>query len=277
MLEIQPQKSVEIIAEVGCNHCGNMGLAYSHIDVASSCGVDTVKFQCFNTDNLVNAGDIAEFCRSCELNISEFQQLQRHCDRRNVQFLVSCFCIDSLDMADALCVDRIKVPSGQTQNKKYLAHLGKMKKKVLLSTGMCTIQDVMSAVQVLVENGTDPKDITLMQCTTAYPTPVQDVHLSVLWQFKELFPTVGAFGLSDHTKGIAASVFAAAMGYSVIERHFILDEAGDTPDKPASLDFVQMRTLVNTIRDGEMALGRPHKDFQVSECKASHRIDKVEQ
>jgi len=275
MLETLPVKSVKIIAEVGCNHGGSMETAIEYVKAAKSCGADIVKFQTYYPANLVNPSkEVLEFCQKSYLGVNDHIKLISACKENGIEFLSSAFCIDSLLKLDKIGLKTIKVPSGQIFNEQYLYFLGKMKKKVLLSTGMCIMQDVIKAIRILEENGTPQDDITIMQCTTAYPAPANAANLRVLQTFKVLFPKAD-IGYSDHTEGWETTLAAVALGAMVIEKHFILDDSTFTPDRPVSLLPEEFRQMVQEIRNVEAALMSSVKAPHVCERAMFNRRDIV--
>ena len=277
MLEIQLKKSVEIIAEAGCNHGGDLEDAKLLVRAAAECGADYIKFQTYLSQNLINpGGELLKFCKKAELSFADHLELIRCCKENNIGFLSSAFCIQSLTVLKALGLDTIKVPSGQIFNREYLRFLGKMKKCVLLSTGMCTISDVTNAVETLCMEGTEPSQITLMQCTTAYPAPHGAANLSVIPAYKDFGGRTGIrSGYSDHTSGWATSLAAVALGASVIEKHFTMVGLPETPDTPVSLTELDFEDMVQEIRQVESAMGYALKRPQPCERAMEHRKNVV--
>jgi N,N'-diacetyllegionaminate synthase len=156
-----------------------------------------------------------------------------------------------------------KIPSGEITNLPYLLSIAKTKKPVIMSTGMCEIEEIQTAVNVLKENGT-PK-ITLLHCNTEYPTPFEDVNLNAMRTLKERFGV--EVGYSDHTTGIEVPIAAAALGASVIEKHFTLDKNMEGPDHRASLEPAELSSMVISIRNIEKAMGNGIKTPSRSERK----------
>jgi sialic acid synthase SpsE len=271
MLEIQHGKSVNVIAEAGCNHYGDIEKCMEFIYVAHECGADTVKFQAYKTENLINPREIRNFCYQSELCKADMILLKKASEDLGIEFLMSAFCIDSLRTLAAIGMETIKVPSGQIFNEEYLEFLGKMKIKVLLSTGMSTIERVVNAVRILVENGTPKCDITLLQCTTAYPAPIESANLSVLGTYKLMFPECSV-GFSDHTTGKEAAIAATILGAEVIEKHIALMK-DSTPDASVSMLPNEFKDMVDSIRRAEKVLGSWKKAPQACEEAMFHRQD----
>ena len=156
-----------------------------------------------------------------------------------------------------------KVPSGEITNYPYLVEIAKTKKEVILSTGMATLDEIGDAVRVLNENGTP--DITILHCTTEYPAPISEVNLKAMGMLKEKFGY--PVGYSDHTQGIEIDLAAAALGATVIEKHFTLDKNLPGPDHKASLEPAELKAMVEGIRKIELALGVPEKKPSQIELK----------
>ncbi len=265
-----------IIAEVGVNHNGDVVLAKRMINAAKDAGVDAVKFQTFVSENLVSCfADKAEYQKAAtgtaenqlemikklELSYDDFRNLKSYAENLNIIFMSTPFDIDSIDFLAEIGMDIFKIPSGEITNLPYLIKIGKLKRKVILSTGMSSISDIKEAVSILQNAGT--ADITLLHCNTAYPTPYEDVNLHVMNTLHETFRL--PVGYSDHTNGIEVSIAAAALGAVVIEKHFTLDRTMEGPDHKASLEPSELKQMVQAIRHIEQALGSSEKQPTGSE------------
>jgi N,N'-diacetyllegionaminate synthase len=156
-----------------------------------------------------------------------------------------------------------KIPSGEVTNLPYLEHIGKLNKEVILSTGMCNIGEVESAIKVLVDAGTPKSNITVLHANTQYPTQMEDVNLKAMVTMGLAFDV--DFGYSDHTLGIEIPTAAVALGASVIEKHFTLDKMMEGPDHKASLEPDELKAMVKSIRNIEVALGDGVKHVSISE------------
>lgn len=271
---------VLIIAEAGVNHNGDIGLAKQLIDVAAEAGADLVKFQTFNADRLVthtakkaeyqtlNTGSEEsqhEMLRRLELTDAMHHQLIAHCNLRNIRFFSTGFDINSIDLLLSLGQDHFKIPSGELTNLPYLRHIGKLGKIVILSTGMATLGDIEAAIDVLEQAGTARDQITVLHCTTEYPTPMNEVNLRAMQSIHTAFGV--AVGYSDHTQGIEVAIAAVAMGATVIEKHFTLDRSLPGPDHQASLEPAELKAMVTAIRNIEIALGDGIKRLTPSEAR----------
>jgi N,N'-diacetyllegionaminate synthase len=269
---------VFIIAEAGINHNGNIEIAKKLVDVASEAGADAVKFQSFKAEKLVsrnakkaeyqkNTTDKSEspldMLKKLELDFKNHKELINYCGEKNIIFLSSPFDLESIDLLNRLGVEIFKVPSGEINNLPYLRKLGKLKKKVILSTGMSTLDEIKDALDILRENGTT--DIIVLHCNTEYPTRVEDVNLRAMETIRKTFNV--EVGYSDHTLGIEVPIAAVAMGAAVIEKHFTLSRNMEGPDHKASLEPHELREMVRVIRNIERALGDGIKKPSNSELK----------
>lgn len=267
---------VFVIAEAGVNHNGSVEIAKQLIDVATQAGADAVKFQTFRAENMVcrtaakaayqidSTGESETqyaMLKKLELTRQIHEELMEYCKEKNILFLSTPFDVPSVRLLADLGMRIWKVPSGEITNLPYLRHIGKYHQKVILSTGMSSMDEVKAAVAVLRENGT--QDITLLHCNTQYPTPVPDVNLLAMVSMgKELgLPA----GYSDHTQGIEIPIAATALGAVVIEKHFTLDRNMEGPDHRASLEPDELRRMVEGIRKTEQALGDGVKRLSESE------------
>lgn len=273
------QEPILIIAEAGVNHNGDMALARKLVDLAAEAGADAVKFQTFRAEEIVTgsaqkagyqkaasgAGESQfEMLKKLELDVDAHALLMDHCRKRSIAFLSTPFDADSLDMLIEMGVPVVKVPSGEITDLPYLRRVGAKGLPVILSTGMATLDEVRDAVAVLVEAGTPAGRITVLHCNTQYPTPLTDANLRAMATLAETFPECRV-GYSDHTPGITCAVAAAAMGATVIEKHFTLDKTLPGPDHAASMDPVELTAMVRSVREVELALGDGVKQPSPSE------------
>ena len=271
---------VFIIAEAGVNHNGDIKLAKRLAEEAKRAGADCVKFQTFRAEALVTKdGEKADYqkeqtgsgesqlemLKKLELTQEEFLELRKYCEELQISFLSTAFDMESQKFLERLEPFCYKIPSGEITNYPYLAAIARTGRDVILSTGMCELSEVEEAVAVLKENGAGA--LTLLHCTTEYPAPLQDVNLRAMKTLAEHFGTV--VGYSDHTEGIEVPVAAAAMGASVIEKHFTLDRNMEGPDHKASLEPEGLAEMVRAIRKVELALGSDKK--QVTEREKANR------
>jgi len=269
---------VMIIAEAGVNHNGSKELAKQMIDKAKYAGVDYVKFQTFVPENLVSKNaSKAEYqkettgedesqlqmLQKLALTEEDFVELKEYCNEVGIGFVSTPFDLDSLCFLEKLDMDFWKVPSGEVTNLPYLEVIAHTGRKVIMSTGMCEIEEIKQAVAVLEENGT--KEIVLLHCNTQYPTPFEDVNLLAMKHIAT--ETHKEVGYSDHTVGIEVPIAAVALGATVIEKHFTLDKNMEGPDHRASLEPDELAEMVKAIRNIEKSIGDGNKKRTESECK----------
>ena len=269
-----------VIAEAGVNHNGDLGLARQLIDAAAQAGADLVKFQTFSADRIVvrkaakadyqaQTTDKEEsqydMLRRLELSADMHKELIEHCAARKIGFFSTPFDIESVDLLVSLGQELFKIPSGELTNLPYLRHIGRLGRTVILSTGMATLGEVEAAIDVLEQAGTPRTQISVLHCTTEYPTPMEEVNLRAMQGMQRVFGT--AVGYSDHTHGLEVSIAAVAMGASIIEKHFTMDRNLPGPDHKASLEPEELAALVSAIRNIEIALGDGIKRLTPSEAR----------
>lgn len=269
---------IYIIAEAGVNHNGSLEIAKKMVDAAGKAGADAIKFQTFKAENIVtknasraeyqvkNTGeDTSQYSmlKKLELSYDDFRELKAYCDDSGIEFLSTPFDLESIDFLQELGIRFLKIPSGEITNFPYLRKIGQTGMPVIMSTGMSTLEEVGEAIRVLREYGSN--EISLLHCTTEYPAPLDSVNLKVMQTMAEAFNL--PVGYSDHTSGIAVSVAAVAMGAVIIEKHFTLDRNMEGPDHKASLEPDELKAMVQSIRDVEMAMGTGEKGLSYSELK----------
>lgn len=292
---------VIIIAEAGVNHNGDLNKAFQLIDAAVQADVDYVKFQTFKADKLVsklarkadyqiqNTADSNDsqfdMLKKLELSHHDHEKLIAYCKHQNINFFSTAFDLESLQYLQEIGLDVVKIPSGEITNLPYLRKAAKLFSRVILSTGMCTMEDIEKAVSVFLKEGIHLQNITILHCNTEYPTPMLDVNLKAMNTIQEKFST--KVGYSDHTLGIEVPIAAVALGATVIEKHFTLDKTMPGPDHAASLEPTELTAMVKAIRNIEQAMaGSGIKEPSTSEIKnitiarksivAAHPISKGE-
>ena len=272
---------VLIIAEAGVNHNGSIELAKRLVDEAVNAGVDYIKFQTFKSEKLVSkAAKQAEYqqknighegesqytmLKRLELSPADHEVLIDYCNSKGIKFFSTAFDMDSIDYLHSLNLGLWKIPSGEITNFPYLRKIATFGEPIILSTGMSELNEIEEAIQVLIKYGVTKEDITVLHCTTEYPTPFTDVNLKAMLQIGEKFGV--KIGYSDHTKGIEVPIAAVALGATVIEKHFTLDKTMEGPDHKASLEPDELKAMVTSIRNIENALGSGHKHVSDSERK----------
>tara|TARA_R110000851_G_scaffold135045_1_gene270429 strand:- start:17271 stop:18275 length:1005 start_codon:yes stop_codon:yes gene_type:complete len=270
-----------IIAEAGVNHNGDMALAKKLIAAAAEAGADLVKVQTFIAANIISrSAPKAEYqkgatdpeesqqdmVRKLELTRENHLELIAECKNQGIGFFSTAFDNDSVDLLQELgCTKIVKVPSGELTNLPYLRYLTRHGKHVLLSTGMANLGEIEAAIDVVEQGGTPRDNITVLHCTTEYPTPMDDVNLRAMVNIGKAFGV--SVGYSDHTPGIEVPIAAVALGATVIEKHFTLDRTLPGPDHRASLEPDELKAMVQGIRNIERALGDGIKRPSLSELK----------
>ena len=268
---------VVIIAEAGVNHNGNLKIAKKLVDVAKLAKADYVKFQSFTHDKLVTKNAPKANYQKSNFNTKEnqnsmLQKLQlssldhlkliNYCKDKKINFLSTAFDIDNLKFLLKNKIDFIKIPSGEITNLPLLKYIKKQKKKILLSTGASTLKEVEQAIKVLNKK---KKDITVLQCNSAYPTPINDLNLRTLNTFKKKFNC--NIGLSDHSLSTIVPAAAVAMGATFIEKHFTLSRKMVGPDHKSSLEPKELKEMVKNIKEIEISLGSSKKSITKSEAE----------
>ncbi len=271
-------RKVFIIAEAGVNHNGSIDLAKKLIDKASEAGADAIKFQSFKAEKLATknakkanyqektTGKVEnqfEMLKRLELDYKKHKELINYSNSRNIMFLSSPFDLESIELLYNLGLEVFKIPSGEITNLPYLRKIGLLNKKVILSTGMSNLGEIEKALKILREYGTT--DITVLHCNTEYPTPIKDVNLLAMNTIKDALKV--EIGYSDHSLGIEIPLAAAALGATVLEKHFTLDKTMEGPDHKASLEPKEFKEMVRSIRNIKLALGDGIKKVTKSENK----------
>ena len=271
---------VKIILEAGINHNGSLNLAKKMVDVAAKSGADFIKFQTFKADSVVtkNAKRANYTLKNFKNNLTHYEMLKKfelsekdhfalikYCKKKNISFLSSPFSIESFDFLNKLKLNTIKIPSGEITNLPFLKHVGKHKKKVIISTGMSYLNEVKKALQILIKAGTEKKNITVLHCNTEYPSPFRDINLKAMIAIKKKLGV--KIGYSDHSLGIIVPIAATAIGASIIEKHFTLSKKLNGPDHKASLSPSEVYQMVDSIRTTEKILGSNIKKPSLSEKK----------
>lgn len=266
-----------IIAEAGVNHNGNINLAYDLIDKAAEANVDCIKFQTFIAKSVVSQyAEKAEYqknedttesqlelIKGLELSYNDFTKLKEYAKKKDLDFCSTAFDMESIDFLHKLGIPFWKIPSGEITNLPYIIKIAKYNEPIILSTGMCNLEDIRNVVEIIRKYSNNL--ITVLHCNTEYPTPYSDVNLLAMATIaKELNCEVG---YSDHTLGIEVPIAAVALGAKVIEKHFTLDKKLQGPDHKASLNYEELNLMVKSIRNIELALGDAEKKISNSEKK----------
>ncbi|MDA9300075.1 N-acetylneuraminate synthase [Amylibacter sp.] len=298
---------VEIIAEIGVNHNGSLKTAFDMIDVAKAAGADIVKFQLFSADKLVHkTAPLAEYqaknmgkqqtqhamLKNLELTYEDHLKLSDYCKLRDIEYLSTAFDEDSLEFLQGVIQQRrFKIPSGEITNGPFIAKHAEISRPLILSTGMATLSEVETALSIinyvfkdhkveptslksiLSENISENEQnklkelVTLLHCSTEYPTPIESVNLQSMQTLGNAFNL--NYGYSDHTEGVAVAVAATALGANIIEKHFTLDKNAEGPDHLASLDPEELALLITSVRTAEKSMGSRVKRPSFSELETA--------
>ena len=268
---------VFIIAEAGVNHNGDFNIAKKMVDAAKEAGVDAIKFQTFKADKLVtrNAAkanyqkettgtDESQYnmLKKLELTYDEFIQLKEYCDQKKIHFMSTAFDLGSVDFLSTLDMKYFKIPSGEITNLPYLKKIAQLNKPMIISTGMCDDETLDKVIHFVEQYN---KNLSILHCTTEYPTPMRDVNLLAMNHLKQRYGY--PVGLSDHTVGYEADIAAVALGATIIEKHFTLDRKMVGPDHKASLEPNELKKMVSAIRNIEIALGQEYKEMSSIELE----------
>ena len=257
-----------IIAEAGVNHNGRIDLAEKLIKAAASSGANAIKFQAWKAENLATkCAPLAiyqekntngfknqyDLLKELELSENNHKYLKKVCEEFNIEYLSSAFDIEGIEMLQNLKVNKLKIPSGEITNLPFLLKAGTYDWEIILSTGMSTLAEIEKALHCLEANGKNRKKISVLQCTTQYPAPMNSINLSAMNTISKAFNL--NVGYSDHTEGTTAAIVAVALGANIIEKHLTLDKTLPGPDHKASLETAEFKFMVEQIRNTELSIG----------------------
>ncbi|PKM77874.1 MAG: N-acetylneuraminate synthase [Firmicutes bacterium HGW-Firmicutes-15] len=271
--------AVYIIAEAGVNHNGSVATARELINEAAKAGVDAIKFQTWKTEKVITrsapkaayqneqvGAELDQFTmlKRLELSFDHFTQLKEHCDACGITFLSTADEYESAAFLNTM-QDLFKIGSAELTDWPFLRKIAAFGKPVLLSTGMADLAEITDALRVLGEGGLTKEHVVVLHANTEYPTPFSDANLRAI---QTIAVELGVrAGYSDHTPGIEAAIAAVALGACVIEKHFTLDRQMEGPDHQASIEPAELKQMVRTIRNIELALGTGVKRPSPSEQK----------
>ena len=291
---------VFIVAEAGVNHNGSLDLALKLVEGAARAKADAVKFQTFRAESVASvvarkadyqlektgAGGQLEMLRALELSISDHYTIAARCKELGIAFMSTAFDVASLRFLATFDMPAIKIPSGDLTAAPLLLEAARLKRPLIVSTGMSTLDEIRDALGVIAYAfaGTQAKpgraafaaayesaeagrtlspNVTLLHCVTQYPAPLEDVNLRAMDVLRSTFDL--PVGYSDHTLGTSAALAAVARGATVIEKHFTVDRRLPGPDHSASIEVAELTQLVSAIREIELVLGAPRKEPAQSE------------
>lgn len=275
-----------IIAEAGVNHNGNIKTAMKMIDVAVKANADFIKFQTFIPEKLVkencsltkyqkkntNFKNQLQMLKKLSLSFNDFKKIKKKCDNKKIEFMSSPFDEDSIEFLKKIKVRYIKIPSGEITNIPYLEKIGRLNLKVVISTGMSNMSELIIALKILIKNGTKKKNITVLHCSSEYPAKINELNLCSIKYIKDKLNI--KVGYSDHSIGYEASLIALGLGASILEKHFTLNKKLSGPDHKASLSPSELNKYVFKIRTFEKSIGKYHKKPGSSEMKNMNFIRK---
>ena len=261
-----------IIAEIGQAHDGSLGTAHAYIDALANSGADAIKFQTHIAD--AESSDFESFrvnfskqdktrqqyWKRTEFTIEQWMGLKKHCEDLNIEFISTPSSISAVELLEKLNVARYKVGSGDTTNLLLLKRLGITKKPILLSSGMSSFDELEKAITFLEKFG---NPLTLMQCTSKYPTSPKEWGLNIILELMNRFNL--PVGFSDHSGTIYASLAAAAMGAEVFEFHVVFDKGQFGPDVSSSITIDQVKILTEGIKAIQTAMNNPLNKDNISQ------------
>ena len=254
-----------IIAEIGQAHEGSLGILHSYIDAIATTGVDAIKFQIH-----IAAAESSEFepfrvkfsyadktrfdyWKRMEFSFDQWQGIKEHCDKVGLEFMASPFSNAAVDILEKLAVKRYKIGSGEVTNFLILEKIAKTGKPIILSSGMSSFEELNNAIRFIQAFG---NDISILQCTTSYPTPPEKLGLNLISELKQIYPDFKV-GLSEHTGKTYACLAATTLGAEILEFHATFDRRMFGPDTTSSLTIDEIMDLVKNIRELEIALNHP--------------------
>ena len=272
-----------IIAEAGINHNGSIKIAKKLIDKASEAGADYVKFQTYDVDHLILKktrlaayqkknlkSNISQYSmlQKTQLSLKNHQSLLRYSKKKKIKFFSTAFDEKSLKLLNRFNLDFIKIPSGEITNYLLLKSISKLKKKILLSTGMASVKEIRKALNILNKK---KSDIIILHCTSDYPAKLKDLNLNFIHRLKKFGYNVG---YSDHSTSILTPSIAVGLGCAVIEKHFTLSKKLKGPDHKASLEPHELKLMIKNVRETEKMLGSFDKKITPSEHKTKLKVRK---
>ena len=263
--QIGDGKPVYIIAEAGINHNGNLELAKEMIEAAAKCKANAVKFQSFTPEEVFSKSknpELFDLLKKWSLTKKQQEKLKIHSKKNNIEFISTPTGTNSLKILKELNVKAIKIASPDLTDHDFLRSAARIHTPIILSTGMSTISEIFSAVQIILE---EKCPFSLLHCNSSYPTPIEDVNLNSIPYFKSLFDV--PIGYSDHTLGTETCSIAVAAGATIIEKHFTLDKNMEGPDQKLSADVRDLTEIVSKTRKIEKLLGNNRTNITKSEQK----------
>jgi len=254
-----------LIAEIGQAHDGSLGILHSYIDAIAATGVDAIKFQTHIAEAESSTAepfrinfsyeDVTRFdyWKRMSFTLDQWIEIKKHCEEKGLIFLSSPFSQAAVDLLELIGVEKYKVGSGEVTNFLMLEKIARTGKPIILSSGMCSYEELDAAVKFIEQFG---NELSILQCTTSYPTPAERIGLNVIGEMKTRYPK-HRIGLSEHTANIATGIAAVALGAEVLEFHAVFDRRIFGPDASSSLTIDEIKELVSAIRFLEKAIQHP--------------------
>ncbi len=267
---ISEASPVFIIAEAGVNQNGHLNMARELIEKAAACGADCIKFQTFSAERIATKSapkakyqlgttdkteSQLDMLKKIELSPEHHMELKKFAEKSNMIFMSTPFNFEDIDLLESINVSAYKIGSGQIVEHPFLRRIAETGKPVLLSTGMSDLDEIAEALKTIREAGNE--QVILLQCTTDYPSRIEDANLRVIPAFRSAFNTLT--GYSDHTVGEEAAISSVALGARVIEKHFTLDRNLPGPDHSSSITPDELKSLIDKIHRAESSLGSTEK------------------
>ena len=273
------KQKILIIAEAGVNHNGNLSNALKMVNIAAKAKADFIKFQTFSPEslsqkkmNLANYQktntsflDQLNMLRKYSLTLDDFKKIKLRCNKKKIKFMTSPFDEESLQIVKKLNPEYVKIASGEITNIPLLRSIGKLNKKVIMSTGMSNFEEICSAIKVLVKSGLRKEKISILHCSTEYPASIKKLNLMSVKYLREKLKI--RVGYSDHSLGIEASIIALSFGAKILEKHFTLNKKMRGPDHTSSLSPAELNDYIKKIRLFEHSIGKYEKKPYKSELK----------
>jgi len=262
--KIGEEHPVFVIAEAGINHNGSLLIAKKLVTMAKKAGADCIKFQTHIAEEemiktkilpgKISKKPLWDIIKNCELNEIEEEEIKRYCKIKKILFLSTPFSIPAVDRLEKIKISAYKIGSGELTNIPFLKHIAKIKKPVILSTGMSNMKEIKIAVELFKKYKTP---LALLQTTSEYPCDYKDINLGVIDKYRKIFNV--PIGISDHSLGIYTALGAVAKGACIVEKHITLDKNMPGPDQKLSLELIELYELVKGCKAIKQALGDSKK------------------
>lgn len=260
-----------LIAEIGQAHHGSLSKAHEYIDAVAETGVDAIKFQTHIAEaessiyepfrvNFSNQYETRyDYWKAMEFSLDQWQDLKQHCDDVGLEFMSSPFSNAAVDLLEKVGVKRYKVGSGEVNNFLLLEKLVKTQKPLILSSGMSSLRELDASIHFLKEKNVD---VSIMQCTTSYPTMPEQLGLNMIQELKSRYKI--KVGFSDHSAKIATSIAAVTLGAEILEFHVVLNRNEEGPDVTSSLTIGETKQMVDYVKDIYVAIQNPIDKDEIS-------------